>query len=196
MSWPPSLLTSGPRKTTTRRCGQICLGYERKTPLFFADLIDLSLQRQFIQSCQRQREKQADSTVQHHESVVESPFDFFVCALHSSGIGNPPMRCHGLPGPDWAYFGSGVIADREYKIKMRSVWCGKFFPALAAVTVRGQARLFKLPQCCGMHRALRLAAGTVGGKTGPPLEVENCFRHDGSSGVAGAKEQNVVPPAH
>src|SRR6266704_4777982 len=107
MSWPPFLLTSGPRRTTTRSYRPICLGCEAEVlPLLFADLVNLALQGQFIQSCQRQREKQADPAVQHHESVVESTFDRFVCTMHGSGVRNAPMRRHRLSGPDGTHLSS------------------------------------------------------------------------------------------
>src|SRR6266700_2546830 len=161
MNWPPFLLTCGHRRTITRSYRPICLVCEAKILLlFFADLVNLALQRQFIQSCQRQRKKEADPAIQHHKSVVERPFGLFVCALRGSGVGNAPMRRHGLPGPDWTYLSSGVIANGKYEIEMWRVSRGKLLPALAAVSVDGQMGLCKLPQCRRMHRPFRLAAST------------------------------------
>src|SRR5438874_10395715 len=50
------------------------------------------------------------------------------------------MRSHGLAGPNGAYFLCSVIANREYKIKMRCARLCKFIPALAAQPFGRQPR--------------------------------------------------------
>src|SRR5947208_11441754 len=50
------------------------------------------------------------------------------------------MRSHGLAGPNGADFLCSVIANREYKIKMRCARLCKFIPALAAQPFGRQPR--------------------------------------------------------
>src|SRR6266568_9611912 len=104
-----------------------------------AYVVEFLLQRQTVEPGQRKAEEQTDSPIQQKESVPKSPLHLLGVSTHRGWVWNPPMRGHGLAGPDWANFRGGAIADGEDEIERRSARCGKFVPTLAA-----QARRWKM----------------------------------------------------
>ena len=115
--------------------------------LFEADVVDGFLDGQFIEAGERETEEKADAAVEKQERFAKRTLDAFGWSFNRGGIGNAPMRGHGLAGPDGADFTRGIIANGENKIEFGRAGFRKFVPTLAAQTSTRQACEFELLEC-------------------------------------------------
>ena len=97
-----------------------------------ADAIDFFLDGQFVQTGKRETEEQADPSFENQIRITKSTFDLLGRTFSQRGIGNAPMRGHGLPGPKGTHFLGGVVTNGEDKIHLRRSRLCKLFPILAA----------------------------------------------------------------
>ena len=160
--------------------------------LFEADVVDGFLNGQFTEAGERETEEKADAAVEKQERFAKRTLDAFGWAFYRGGIGNAPMRGHGLAGPDGADFTRGVIADGEDKIEFGRAGLRKFIPILAAQTGDRQASEFELPERERMDAASRMASRAVGRKSGSALFVENRLRHDRARGITGTEKEHAI----
>ena len=65
----------------------------------FPNVVDFLLQGERVERRERKTEKQADASVEHCESLTKSMLDLFWRSLDGGGVGDTPMRRHGLTGP-------------------------------------------------------------------------------------------------
>ena len=114
--------------------------------LFEADVVDGFLDGQFIEADERETEEKADAVVEKQERFAKRTLDAFGWAFYRGGIGNAPVRGHGLAGPDGTDFARGVVANGENKIEFGRAGLRKFIPILAAQTGDRQASEFELPE--------------------------------------------------
>ena len=63
------------------------------------NIVDFLLQGECIERRERKTEKQADASVEHSESLTKSMLDLFWRSLDGGGVGDAPMRRHGLTRP-------------------------------------------------------------------------------------------------
>src|SRR5258707_15876189 len=85
------------------------------------NVVDFLLQGERIERRERKTEKQADASVEHSESLTKSMLDLFWRPLDGGGVGDTPMRRHGLPKPQRTDLIRCVIADCEDEIKRRGI---------------------------------------------------------------------------
>src|SRR5882762_8573271 len=83
-----------------------------------ADAVDFFLDRQFVETCERQAEEQTDAAFEEQVGIAKSAFDLLRSTLGQRGIGNTPMRGHGLAGPDGTHFQGRVVANGKDKIHL------------------------------------------------------------------------------
>ena len=102
-----------------------------------ADVVEFFLQSEPVESCQRQTKKQADAAVENEERFAESPLHVCGASTNHRRVGNAPVGCHRLSGPDRADFLRGVVTNRKDEIELRRIGLCEFVPGLAAETLGG-----------------------------------------------------------
>lgn len=162
----------------------------------FPDAVDFLLDCELIETGQGKAKKQANSAIKNHERFSKCFFNLFRQAFDCGGIWHSPMSGHWLSGPDGTHLLCSVIADREHKIHLRTAGFGEFAPILGPRTVRRKFRNFDLSKRNRMYNTPRMAPCTLGGEIRKPSLVHDGVGRDGTSRVAGAQKQNVVPSAH
>ena len=90
------------------------------------------LQRQAVEGGERQAAEDADALVEHAVRVGEGQRPLGLAAFRTRGIGQAPVRAHGLARPDRADLLGGVVADREDEIERRRIGPGKLLPGFGA----------------------------------------------------------------
>src|ERR1700735_876396 len=145
-----------------------------------ADVVNFFFDGERVQTRQRQAQKQTDSAVECHERVSEGALDHFGATVYGGGIGNAPMRGHGLARPDGAGFLRGIVADGKYEVHARGRRLCEFAPTLAPRAVGWDMREFQLFQSFRTYDSCRIASRTVRRESGLAFTVENSLRHDGS----------------
>jgi hypothetical protein len=153
-----------------------------------ADAIDFFLDCQFVETCKRQIEEKTDAAFKQQVGIPKSTFDLLRSTLGQRGIGNTPMRGHGLAGPDGTGFLRRVVANGKDKIHFGRCGLGELFPAFAAQAFRRQVRHFNQLQRFGAHHSRRVTSGAKSGENRLAFAVENGFGHDGTRGIACAQE--------
>jgi len=154
------------------------------------------LQLDSIQRCQRQTGKDLDAIVQQPKCRSECQPFIDIGALNSGGIGDAPMRGHGLTGPIGTDFAGCVVAHGEDEIEWRAGWRCKLVPRLTPQTLCRKVHLFKQRQCNRVHSPFRMTAGTEATKLAPTPLIDEAFGEDAPSRVTRAKEQYVVDLMH
>src|ERR1019366_7608169 len=160
------------------------------------DAIHFFFQREAIEGRQRKSEKETDSPVENKERVAEGALDFGGVSVNGGGIGNSPVRGHGLSRPQRAGFLGGVVANREDEVQLGSAGSPEFVPALTTQAGCGHASQLKLFQPFGTNRPRGMTSCAVGREHRLSFVVEDRFGHDGTRRVSRAKEQNVVMSFH
>jgi hypothetical protein len=112
--------------------------------LLLPNVVDFLLQGKRVERRERKTEKQADASVEHSESLTKSMFDLFWRSLDSDGVGNTPMRRHGLPRPQRTDLIRCVIADCEDEILRGRIRLGELIPGLASGVFSAQTRVLDL----------------------------------------------------
>ncbi len=115
---------------------------------------------------------------------------------HCGRIGNAPMRSHGSAGPNGAYFLCSVIANREYKIKMRCARLCKFIPALAAQPFGRQPRPLQYLDRLRPNLPCWMATCAVRGEIWRASMIQNGLGHNRARRITGTQKQNVVASLH
>src|ERR1035438_7339210 len=150
-----------------------------------SNAIDLFLQRETIEGRQRKREKKTDAAIEKKKRFAKGALDFcWSSSGDGSGIGNSPVRGHGLARPQWAGFLGGIVADRKDEVHLGSARPPEFIPTLAAQGVGRNVGCLQLLQSFGTNRSRGMTSGAVGGECRPSSVVENRFGHDGKIGRA------------
>src|SRR5438270_1064656 len=135
----PESATTATRKEfqrTSRRNAEVEFSLASNTVDFFFD-------RQRIQACERQAGKQTDAPLKHDECVTKCPRNLFPRSGDRCRVGDPPMGCHRLTGPNLADFRGGVVADREDKVQLRGSWLDELLACLASHFVGGLTGVFE-----------------------------------------------------
>ena len=140
--------------------------------------VNLFLDRQLIEAREGQTKEQTDPAVENHEGVAEGLFDCFPRAIHSGGVGNAPMRGHGLARPDGTYFVGRLVTHGEDEIQLRRPGFCELILILAAQAIHRQARDSKLIECLWPHEPRGMATRTVGFEAGRSFLIENRLSHD------------------
>src|SRR5437667_688213 len=106
------------------------------------------------------------------------------------------MRSHGSAGPNGAYFLCSVIANREYKIKMRCARLCKFIPALAAQPFGRQPRPLQYLDRLRPNLPCWMATCAVRGEIWRASMIQNGLGHNRARRITGTQKQNVVASLH
>src|ERR1700722_7483606 len=162
----------------------------------FSDRIDFLLQREAVESRERQAEEKTDPSIQQKECLAECLLDLLPRSLHRSWIGNAPMRGHRLAGPYRTYFIRGVVTDRENEIEFGSIASGKLVPTLATKTSGWQVSRFELSQCFGTNCSRGMTTRAVSREMRLAFLVHDGLGHDGARRVSSAQKQHVVVCLH
>src|SRR6202035_3228793 len=125
-----------PSATSTRRSTLGGLG--RSTGL--SDLTELRQQRRAIERVDRKTRQEFNSSFKLFERLAERNRLFGICTFDRRGVGDSPMRRHGLARPDGADFTGRVVADGENEIDQRRSRRRELIPALASKIIRWQIR--------------------------------------------------------
>src|SRR5260370_20438606 len=88
--------------------------------------------------------------------------DLFWRSLDGGGVGNAPMRRHGLTRPQWTDLIRCVVADCEDEIKRGGIRLRELIPGLAPEVLSTQTRVLDLAEGLGPHRTGRVTSRTVG----------------------------------
>ena len=136
-----------------------------------ADVIDFSLDRQLVQTRKGQAQEQADSSFELEVGIAKGMFDLLWRTFQCGGIGNAPMRRHGLPRPDGTRFLRRIVANGEDKIHLWGSRLCELFPALAAQAPSRQVRHFDQFQRFRPHDSRRVTSRTVTCEKGLPLPL-------------------------
>src|SRR5260370_11203454 len=118
---------------------------------------------------QRKREKKTDSAVENKERFSEGAFDFSGVSVNGGGVGNSPVRGHGLSRPERAGFLGGIVANCEDEVHHGSAGARELFPALAAQAGCRYASQLKLLSSFGTDHPRRMTPCAVVG--GAPVSV-------------------------
>jgi hypothetical protein len=115
------------------------------------DATDFLFYGEGIKTGEREAKQNANSSVEHQESVTERSLDLFRCAIDRCRVWNAPVRGRRLPRPNRTDFLGGIITNRENEIH---TWCcgsREFFPWFAAQFRSGEFSEFQLSECAGMY---------------------------------------------
>src|SRR5260221_7811058 len=82
-----------------------------------ADFFQLRLQREPVETADRQGNKNADALMQHSVGILECESDFGWRAFGFGRVGDSPMRGHRLGGPHRARFAHRIVTNRKNKIE-------------------------------------------------------------------------------
>ena len=88
----------------------------------------------FVEARKGQAKEEADSAVENHESLAEGALDLLGRAFDRGGIGNAPVRGHGLAGPDGTHFLRGVVANGEDEIHLAARRASQTRPSSCCAT--------------------------------------------------------------
>jgi hypothetical protein len=113
------------------------------------NVVDFLLQGERVERRERKTEKQADVSVEHGERLTKSMLDLFWPSLDGGGVGDSPMRRHGLPRPQRTDLVRCVIADCEDEIKRGGIRLREFIPGLAREVLSAQTRVLDLAEASG-----------------------------------------------
>ncbi len=111
-------------------------------------------------------------------------------AMDDGRIGHAPMGIDGLAGPGRA--GLFRLADGDDEIQG---WCphfDEFVPGFGPEVCGVQSLLFEQGQGLGMNFTFGMRSGGVAAKAPRADLVQDRLAQDGTGGIAGAKEQDIV----
>ena len=128
--------------------------------------------------------EQPDASVEHSESLTKSMLDLFWRSLKGGGVGDSPMRRHGLTRPQRTHLVRCVITDCEDEIERGGIGLRKLLPGLAPEVLSAQTRVLDLAEGLGPNRTGRVTSGTVGGEGRHPFAVHDGLGHDRTSGIS------------
>src|SRR5262249_33285888 len=127
---------------------------------------------------------------------LERKRDFSRRTFGFGWIGNAPMRCHRLAGPDRTGFSRGVVANGENEVERRRAGLGELIPPLRTKARRVVPEALQEFDGARVHAALGLATSAVGTEFTCTELVQDRLGHDRARRVAGAQEQNVERIGH
>ena len=158
----------------------------------FANVFDISLQRQRIQSADWENGQQRYAAVQNAEDVGKGFGNLIVGPLNGRWVFDPPVRGHWLPRPNGARLARSLVTNREYKIEFGCAGSRKFVPRFAAQMFCREPVALDEIERNGIDRARMIAACAERLEASVPQVVEQSFGHDAARRVAGANKEHVV----
>jgi hypothetical protein len=153
---------------------------------FAANSIYFFFQRKTVKRFQREREEETDSPVENKKCLAEGSLNLNRASSDGSGVGNTPVRGHGLARPQRTGLLGRIVANCKNEVHRWGAGTRKFIPTLASQTLNRYMSRLELLQSFGPNRGRWMTSGTVGGEPIADFVVQNGFGHDGTRRVSRA----------
>src|SRR5262249_53489019 len=100
----------------------------RRCAVYAADFSEPLLKAELIEASDRQSRENANTLVEHPIRILERKGDFRGRTFGFRWIGNTPMRCHRLAGPERTGFPRSVVTNSENEVERRRAGLGELIP--------------------------------------------------------------------